>query len=72
MRAGGSEVAPVALVESGVDWPRHHVVVRDTLLVAGQLSDDVVSLTLDERTGVPGRVRHRTAAPSPSCLLPLP
>ena len=23
------------LVESGVDWPRHHVVVRDTLLVAG-------------------------------------
>ena len=53
----------------GVDWPRHHVVVRDTLLVAGQRSDEVVSLTLDLRTGVPGRVRHRVEAPSPTCLL---
>ena len=42
-------------------WPRHHVVARDTLLVAGQLSDEVVSLGIDLRTGVPGRVRHRTA-----------
>ena len=62
-------LTPVALVEAGVDWPRHHVVVRDTLLVAGQRSDEVVSLTLDLRTGVPGRVRHRTPAPSPTCLL---
>ena len=38
--------------------PRHHLVVRDTLLVAGQRSDEVASLTLDLRTGVPGRVRH--------------
>ena len=52
----------------GVDWPRHHVVVRDTLLVAGQRSDEVVSLTLDLRTGVPGRVRHRAEAPTPTCL----
>jgi 6-phosphogluconolactonase (cycloisomerase 2 family) len=50
--------------------PRHHVVVRDTLLVAGQASDEVASLTLDIRTGVPGRVRHRTAVPAPTCLLP--
>ena len=41
------------------------------LLVAGQRSDEVASLTLDTRTGVPGRVRHRTEAPSPTCLLPL-
>ena len=55
-RAGAGDVlAPVALVDAGVDWPRHHVVVRDTLLVAGQRSDEVVSLTLDLRTGVPGR-----------------
>ena len=54
-----------------MDWPRHHVVVRDTLLVAGQRSDEVVSLTLDLRTGVPGRVRHRADAPSPTCLLPV-
>ncbi|GAA1977570.1 lactonase family protein [Microbacterium pumilum] len=66
----GDVVARVALVEAGVDWPRHHVVVRDTLLVAGQRSDDVVSLTLDLRTGVPGPVRHRTPAPSPTMILP--
>jgi len=66
----GEALRPVALVESGVVWPRHHVVVRDTLLVAGQRSDEVASLTLDERTGVPGRIRHRTAVPAPTCLLP--
>lgn len=71
VRGSGADLRPVALVESGVEWPRHHVVERDTLLVAGQRSDSVVSLGLDLRTGVPGRVRHRTAAPSPTCLLPL-
>ena len=69
VRGGGDSAASVALVEAGVDWPRHHIVERDTLLVAGQLSDEVASLTLDTRTGVPGRVRHRTAVPSPTCLL---
>ncbi|MCX6503353.1 MAG: beta-propeller fold lactonase family protein [Microbacterium sp.] len=67
----GERLVPVALADSGVDWPRHHVVVRDTLLVAGQRSDEVASITLDERTGVPGRIRHRTAVPSPTCLLPV-
>ena len=71
VRGDGSSLEPVALVESGVHWPRHHLVVRDTLLVAGQRSHEVVSLALDERTGVPGRVRHRTEAPSPTCLVPL-
>lgn len=71
VRGQGESLAPVALVEAGVNWPRHHVVVRDTLLVAGQLGDEVASLTLDERTGVPGRVRHRTAVPSPTVLVPL-
>lgn len=71
VRGAGESVAPVALVDAGVNWPRHHVVVRDTLLVAGQLSDEVASLSLDLRTGVPGRVRHRTPAPSPTCLLPV-
>jgi len=72
VRGSGDRLRPIALVESGVDWPRHHVTVRDTVLVAGQLSDEVVSLSLDERTGVPGRPRHRVAVPSPTCLLPLP
>lgn len=70
VRGTGAELTPVALAESGVEWPRHYVVARDTLLVAGQRSNEVASLTLDARTGVPGRVRHRVAAPSPSCLLP--
>jgi len=72
VRGGGETIEPLALVEAGVDWPRHHLVVRDTLLVAGQLSDEVASLTLDTRTGVPGRVRHRTAVPSPTCIVTLP
>lgn len=71
VRGAGELVTPVALVDAGVDWPRHHLVVRDTLLVTGQLSHEVASLTLDLRTGVPGRVRHRAAAPSPTCLLPV-
>jgi 6-phosphogluconolactonase (cycloisomerase 2 family) len=71
VRGAGESLARVALVDAGVDWPRHHTVVRDTLLVAGQRSDEVVSLTLDLRTGVPGRVRHRADAPTPTCLLAL-
>ncbi|MEZ3162138.1 beta-propeller fold lactonase family protein [Microbacterium sp. BWT-B31] len=71
VRGAGEHTERVALVDAGVDWPRHHVVVRDTLLVAGQLSNEVASLTLDIRTGVPGRVRHLAEVPSPTCLLPL-
>jgi 6-phosphogluconolactonase (cycloisomerase 2 family) len=71
VRGAGEYIEPVALVDAGVHWPRHHVVVRDILLVAGQLSDEVASLTLDLRTGVPGRVRHRTDAPTPTCILPV-
>ncbi|WP_137845933.1 beta-propeller fold lactonase family protein [Microbacterium sp. 2FI] len=70
VRGDGSHLEPVALVEAGVDWPRHHVIVRDMLLVTGQLSNEVASLTLDTRYGVPGRVRHRAEVPSPTCLLP--
>jgi len=69
VRGTGTELVPVALAESGVDWPRHHVIARDTILVAGQRSDEVASVGFDERTGAPGRVRHRVATPSPSCLL---
>ena len=71
VRGAGEGIEPVALVDASVDWPRHHLVVRDTLLVAGQRSDDVVSLTLDARTGVPQRMRSRTVVPTPTCILPL-
>jgi 6-phosphogluconolactonase len=70
VRGAGERLEPVALTDAGVDGPRHHLVVRDTLLVAGQLSNDVVSMTLDLRTGVPGRVRSRTEAPAPTRILP--
>ncbi len=69
VRANGRTLEPVALVEAGVDWPRHHLIERDTLLVAGQYSDDVVSLPIDTRTGVPGRPRYRAATPAPTQLL---
>ncbi len=71
VRGQGETVQPVALVESGVDWPRHHVVVGDAVLVAGQRSSEVVTLELDERTGIPRGVRRRAEVPSPTCLLPL-
>ena len=69
VRGQGESLSPVAVVEAGVRWPRHHVIARDTLLVAGQLSNEVASLGLDIRTGVPGRVRHRVDVPSPTCLV---
>lgn len=69
VRGAGESLQLTALAETGTHWPRHHLVVDDTLLVAGQLADEIVSLPLDERTGVPGRVRHRTVSPSPTRLL---
>jgi len=71
VRGGGDAIEPAALVETGVAWPRNHVVVRDTLLVEGERSHEVVAATLDPRTGVPGRIRHRTTVPSPTHLLPV-
>ncbi|GAA3637099.1 hypothetical protein GCM10022200_20530 [Microbacterium awajiense] len=70
VRGDGDRLDPVALVEAGTHWPRHHLVLGDTMLIAGQLGEEVVSRPLDERTGVPGRIRHRVAVPSPTCLLP--
>lgn len=71
VRDGGARLDSLALVESGVDWPRHHVLVGDTILVAGQRSDDVVSLSIDPRTGVVGQLLHRAPAPTPTALVPI-
>ncbi|MGF3052955.1 lactonase family protein [Microbacterium sp. YY-03] len=68
---GGARLESVALVESGVDWPRHHVLVGDTIFVTGQRSDDVVSRSVDPRTGIVGQLLHRTPAPTPTALVPL-
>jgi 6-phosphogluconolactonase len=71
VRGAGESLTMSALVEAGTAWPRHHVVVGDRLLVAGQRGDEVVSRPLDARTGLPGSIRRRAPSPSPSCLLPL-
>lgn len=69
VRGAGESVEPFALAESGVDWPRHHLVHDGALLVAGQRSNDISVLDLDERTGAPRGIRHRTWAPTPTHLL---
>jgi len=69
VRGSGEVVEPLALADAGVDWPRHHLVHEGALLVAGQRSDEISVLDLDDRTGTPGRVRHRTPAPAPTHLL---
>ena len=71
-RRGRDACEPVALVESGVDWPRHHVIARDTLLVAGQRSNDV---DVAHPRPPHGRARvacgYRAEVPSPTMLLPV-
>lgn len=71
VRGSGEALEPVALADSGVDWPRHHLVYQGKLLVAGQRSDTVTLLDLDERTGAPLGVRHEAQAPAPTSILPL-
>ena len=70
VRAGGDALEPLALADSGVDWPRHHLVYDGTLLVAGQRSGTVSVVDLDERTGAPRDVRHVAEAPTPTVILP--
>ncbi|MGM7679051.1 lactonase family protein [Microbacterium sp. A94] len=69
VRGAGEIVEPFALAESGVDWPRHHLVHDGALLVAGQRSNDISVLDLDERTGAPRGIRHRAQAPAPTSIL---
>ena len=69
VRGSGERVEPLALADSGVDWPRHHLMHNGALLVAGQRSDEITVLDLDGRTGAPGRILHRTPAPTPTHLL---
>lgn len=69
VRGAGEIVEPFALAESGVDWPRHHLVHDGSLLVAGQRSNEISVLDLDERTGAPRGIRHRAQVPAPTSIL---
>ncbi|WP_217176951.1 beta-propeller fold lactonase family protein [Streptomyces sp. AC495_CC817] len=71
VRGAGESLEPFAVADSGVDWPRHHLVHEGKLLVAGQRSDTIALLDLDERTGAPLGIRHRAATPTPTHFLPV-
>lgn len=70
VKGSGETLEPFALAESGVDWPRHHLVHEGVLVVAGQRSNTISAVDLDERTGAPRDVRHTTSAPAPTVILP--
>ena len=71
VRGSGESLETVALADSGVDWPRHHLVHEGKLLVAGQRSDTIALLDLDERTGAPLGIRHEAPVPTPTHFLPV-
>ncbi len=71
VRGAGETLEPFAVADSGVDWPRHHLVYDGTLLVSGQRSSQVSVIELDERSGAPRDVRHVTAVPTPAQVLPV-
>lgn len=71
VRGAGEILEPVALADAGVDWPRHHLVHEGKLLVAGQRSDTIALLDLDERTGAPLGIRHEAQVPTPTHFLPV-
>ena len=62
--AGGGGTSARRTITLPGDWPRHHAVVGEWIVVALQTSDAVVSL---DRLG---RVAGRVDIPSPSCVLP--
>jgi 6-phosphogluconolactonase (cycloisomerase 2 family) len=64
----GASLAPVASVDCGGNWPRHHLQLGDRLYVANQLSEDVAVFRL--RDGMP--VLDTTVPTgSPTCLVPV-
>lgn len=69
VRGGGEAVESVALADSGVDWPRHHLIHEGKMLVAGQRSDTITLLDLDERTGAVRGIRHEAQVPTPTHFL---
>ncbi|MBT2484152.1 MULTISPECIES: beta-propeller fold lactonase family protein [unclassified Microbacterium] len=69
VRGGGEALESVALADAGVDWPRHHLIHEGKMLVAGQRSDTITLLDLDERTGAPLGIRHEAQVPTPTHFL---
>lgn len=64
----GSALRPIADVDSGGDWPRHHAESGGLLHVANERSGDVASFRLDAR-GVPSKKIGSIETGSPTCLV---
>ena len=64
----GSAVRAISDVESGGNWPRHHVESGRFLHVANQRSNEVSSFLLDSR-GIPSKLLGSVEAGSPTCLV---
>ena len=70
-RDGGRRAEPVADVDCGGDWPRHHLQRGSILYVTNQLSDTIVVFELDA-AGIPSRLLQTEPFGSPTCLVPRP
>lgn len=68
--AGGTELIPVKDIDSGGNWPRHHLVRGSWLHVAHERSDNIATFELDPVTGLPGPMLHNLPTPSPTALVP--
>ena len=64
----GAHVHPIASVDCGGNWPRHHLQLGDRLYVANQLSEDIAVFRL--RDGMP-TLDTTVPAGSPTCLVPV-
>jgi len=68
--ADGTELIPVKDIDSGGNWPRHHLVRGSWLHVAHERSDNIATFELDPATGLPGPMLHNLPTPSPTALVP--
>lgn len=69
VRDGGARLEPIADVDCGGNWPRHHLQVGSALYVTNQLSDTVSVFRLDEH-GLPAELTQTVPVGSPTCLIP--
>ncbi|GGF35876.1 lactonase family protein [Subtercola lobariae] len=61
-------VHPLADVSSGGDWPRHHLVLGHSLLIAHERSSQLTLFTLDPATGLPTGPTQQLAVEAPTGL----
>ncbi|MCU1480725.1 MAG: 3-carboxymuconate cyclase [Subtercola sp.] len=63
-------VHPLADLSTGGDWPRHHVVVGSTLLIAHERSSQVTLFALHAASGLPSGPTQQLAVEAPTALIP--